>query len=150
MDKRHDHYLMIASLWVVATQVRASLTIFELASVTQSGLESSLQCSTAFKASFYKKTRNKRALASQLCRVRARASMAGENRAKMLGGSDRERKLGGSDRKRMLTTRQALHMNIIYIGKMYTCICIHKHTHSHTRTRTHTFTSRLQCFVIAT
>jgi hypothetical protein len=33
LNKRHDLYL-IASLWVVATQVRASLTIFELSSVT--------------------------------------------------------------------------------------------------------------------
>ncbi len=33
VNKRHDLYL-IASLWVVATQVRASLTIFELSSVT--------------------------------------------------------------------------------------------------------------------
>jgi hypothetical protein len=55
----------------VATQVRASLTIFELSSVTSNRLESSLKCSTAFKASFQKKMREKRALASQLCQVRA-------------------------------------------------------------------------------
>jgi hypothetical protein len=41
---------LIASLWVVATQVRASLTIFELSSVTSSWSESSLKCSTAFQS----------------------------------------------------------------------------------------------------
>ena len=74
LNKRHDLYL-IASLWVVATQVRASWTIFELSGVTSSWSESSRKCSTAFKkASFRKKVRGKRALVSQLCRVRARAS----------------------------------------------------------------------------
>jgi hypothetical protein len=34
---------LIASLWVVATQVKASLTIFELSSVTSSWSESSLK-----------------------------------------------------------------------------------------------------------
>ena len=73
LNRRHDLYL-IASLWVVATQVRASLTLFELSSVTSSWSESSLKCSTAFKASFQEKMREKRALASQLFLVRARAS----------------------------------------------------------------------------
>ncbi len=44
LNKRHDLYL-IALLWVVATQLRASLTIFELSSVTSSWSESSLKCS---------------------------------------------------------------------------------------------------------
>ena len=43
-------------------------------SVTSSWSESSLKCITAFKASFQKKTRGKRALVSQLCRVRARTN----------------------------------------------------------------------------
>ena len=84
LNKRHDLYL-IASLWVVATQVRASLTIFELSSVTSSWSESSLKCSIAFKASFQKKTRGKRALASQLCRVRACSSSGRREESKDVG-----------------------------------------------------------------
>ncbi len=49
--------------------MRSSLTLFELSSVTSSWSESSLKCSTAFKASFQKKSRGKRALASQLAAV---------------------------------------------------------------------------------
>jgi hypothetical protein len=49
---------LIASLWVVATQVKASLPLFELSSVTSSWSESSLKCSTAFKASFQKKEKS--------------------------------------------------------------------------------------------
>ena len=64
MNKRHD-LCLIESLWVVTTQVRTSLTIFEHSSVTSSWLESSLKCSTVFKASFQKKTRGTKALTSE-------------------------------------------------------------------------------------
>ena len=83
---------MIASLWVVAIQLRATLTIVEFSSVTSSWSESSLKCSTAFNASFQKKTR-KRALASQLSRGERVQALAGEKREKMLGGNDREEKI---------------------------------------------------------
>ncbi len=62
-----------------------SLTIFELSSVTSSWSESSLKSSTAFKASLQKKTREKRALSSQLCRVRARASSGRREESKDVG-----------------------------------------------------------------
>ncbi len=49
LNKQHDLYL-IASLWVVATQVRSSLTIFQLSNVKSTLSESSLKCSFEFKA----------------------------------------------------------------------------------------------------
>ncbi len=51
---------------------KAIATIFEFSRGTSSWSESSLECSTVFRSLF--ETRGKRALASQLCRVRARAS----------------------------------------------------------------------------
>jgi hypothetical protein len=85
---------MSASLWVVATQVRASLTIFELSSVTSSWSESSLKCTSAFKASIYKKT-----LAT---RAGWRRSSAGSERVQALAGDKTAKMLGESDRERML------------------------------------------------
>jgi hypothetical protein len=70
---------MIASLWVVATQVKASLTIFELSSVTSSthqvGRKARLKqhCIQSF------------IQVSQLCRVRARASSGRREESKDVG-----------------------------------------------------------------
>ncbi len=80
LNKRHDRYL-VASLWVVATQVRASLTIFELSSVTSSWSESSLKSSTAFKASFQQRKRGES--------ERLRRSSAGCERVQALAGGPR-------------------------------------------------------------
>ena len=58
LHTQHDLYL-IASLWVVAAQVRASLTIFELSSVKSSWSESSLKCSPAIQSFISKRKRGK-------------------------------------------------------------------------------------------
>jgi hypothetical protein len=86
-EKRHDLY-WIASLGVVAIHVRASLTIFELSSVTLSWSERSLECSTAFQRKRGESERWRTGVAA--LHVQA---LAVEKRAKMLGESDRERKL---------------------------------------------------------
>ena len=57
----------------------------------QVGRKARFNAALHFKASFQKKTREKRALVSQLCRVRARASSV--RREESVGESDRERKL---------------------------------------------------------
>jgi hypothetical protein len=52
-------HLLLHRFGVVVTQVRTSLTIFELSSVTSSWSESSLKFSTAFKTSFQNESTGK-------------------------------------------------------------------------------------------
>ncbi len=93
-NKRNDLYL-IASLWVVATQVRASLTIFELSRVTSStnqvGRNARLNAALHLKFHFKRKRwKSERWRRSSVGSERVQA-LAGEKSAKMFGGSDRAR-----------------------------------------------------------
>jgi hypothetical protein len=86
LNKRHDLYL-IASLWVVATQVRASFVQVS----HQVGRKARFKAELNFKnASFQKRQRGESERwhrSSAGCeRVQA---LAGEKKAKMLGESDR-------------------------------------------------------------
>jgi hypothetical protein len=65
LNNRHDLYL-ITSFWVVATQVRASLTIFELSSVKSSCSESLLIFSKCIQI-FSKKNEKRRNKYPPMC-----------------------------------------------------------------------------------
>ena len=69
----------------------SSCIIFEVPSVKSSWSESSLICSTAFKASFQKKLRGKRALASQLCRGRELAGTGRREESKRVSREEATR-----------------------------------------------------------
>jgi hypothetical protein len=132
--------------------------------VSHQGSESSFKCSTAFKASFQKKTRGKRALASQLCRVRERASKHWQERREQrcwervterklhdtsttaLAGKTQSKveKLFKGPLKRQDEAFKGLSNNTRFQG-----IWKHLYTHTHTHTHTHicTCSSSLVVFV---
>jgi hypothetical protein len=89
---------LFASLWVVATQVRASLTIFELSSVKSSWSESSIKAAMHSKLHFKRKRGESE---------RWRRSSAGCERVQALAGEKKawERVTGRGS----YTTRHALH-----------------------------------------
>jgi hypothetical protein len=92
-NKRHDLYL-IASLWVIATQVRASLTVLELSSVAsrtnQVGRKARLNAALHLKFHKRKRWKRERWRRSSVRSERVQA-LAGEKREKLFGESDRAR-----------------------------------------------------------